>query len=102
VHQFFVPVSPEKVVKPRPHHARQAEAVHDLEEQESKQQRSHQSQGRSDSVTRYRVFGMTARILVDAARIAYSTEPEFEYNRHSGDEELIARLRRRGRLGPKI
>ncbi|KAL4775134.1 hypothetical protein BDW60DRAFT_204406 [Aspergillus nidulans var. acristatus] len=102
MHQFFVPVNPEKVVKPRPHHARQAEAVHDLEEQESKQQQSHQSQGRSDSVTRYRVFGMTARILVDAARIAYSTEPEFEHNRHSGDEELIARLRRRGRLGPKI
>ncbi|KAL3435722.1 NUDIX hydrolase domain-like protein [Aspergillus tetrazonus] len=108
MHQFFVPVNPDKVVKPRPHHARQEEAVHDLEEQESKQQRSHQlqgqaaEQGRSDSVTRYRVFGMTARILVDAARIAYSTEPEFEHNRHSGDEELIARLRRRGRLGPKI
>ncbi|KAL4813969.1 NUDIX hydrolase domain-like protein [Aspergillus spinulosporus] len=108
MHQFFVPVNPNKVVKPRPHHSRQAEAVHDLEEQESKQQRSHQSQGqaaehgRSDSVTRYRVFGMTARILVDAARIAYSAEPEFEHNRHSGDEELIARLRRRGRLGPKI
>ncbi|KAL4765606.1 NUDIX hydrolase [Aspergillus foveolatus] len=108
MHQFFVPVNPDKVVKPRPHHARQEEAVHDLEEQESKQKRSHQSQGqadgqgRSDLVTRYRVFGMTARILVDAARIAYRTEPEFEHNRHSGDEELIARLRRRGRLAPKI
>jgi hypothetical protein len=27
---------------------------------------------------RYKVWGMTARILVDAARLAYGEEPEFE------------------------
>ncbi|KAL4992073.1 NUDIX hydrolase domain-like protein [Aspergillus falconensis] len=108
MHQFFVPVNPDRVVKPRPHHAGQKEAVHGLEEQEGKQRRSHQRQdpapkeGESDSAIRYRVFGMTARILVDAARIAHSAEPEFEHNRHSGDEELIAKLRGRGRLGPKM
>ncbi|KAL5001201.1 NUDIX hydrolase domain-like protein [Aspergillus recurvatus] len=108
MHQFFVPVNPDRVVKPHPHDAGQEEAVHDLEEQERKQQRSHRRQDQahkereSDSPTRYRVFGMTARILVDAARIAYSSEPEFEHNRHSGDEQLIAKLRGRGRLGPKI
>lgn len=40
----------------------------------------------------YRVFGMTARILVDAARVAYMREPEFEHNTHFGDEELIGRV----------
>lgn len=47
---------------------------------------------------RYRVFGMTARILVDAARVAYGEEPEFEHNSHFGDEEMIERLIRIGRL----
>ncbi|GAB7363839.1 hypothetical protein MBLNU230_g4404t1 [Neophaeotheca triangularis] len=49
---------------------------------------------------RYRVFGMTARILVDAARVAYGREPEFEHNSHFGDEEMIERLMRIGRLSP--
>ncbi|EME38303.1 hypothetical protein DOTSEDRAFT_57438 [Dothistroma septosporum NZE10] len=47
---------------------------------------------------RYRVFGMTARILVDAARVAYGEEPEFEHNSHFGDEDMIARLISIGRL----
>ncbi|KAJ5781048.1 hypothetical protein N7457_006208 [Penicillium paradoxum] len=46
----------------------------------------------------YRIFGMTARIIVDAARVAYAQEPEFEHNSHFGDEEMIAKLRRLGRL----
>ncbi|KAL4918835.1 NUDIX hydrolase domain-like protein [Aspergillus aurantiobrunneus] len=91
MHQFFIPIAPDKVIKPRPRHSGQEEAVHQLEEQES-----------SGAVTRYRVFGMTARILVDVARIAYDREPEFEHNRHTGDEELIARLRGVGRLGARI
>ncbi|KAL2854872.1 NUDIX hydrolase domain-like protein [Aspergillus pseudoustus] len=91
MHQFFVPITPNTVVKPRPRHQKQEEAVHVLQEQES-----------SGEVTRYRVFGMTARILVDVARIAYGAEPEFEHNRHSGDEELIARLRGMGRLTAKF
>lgn len=47
---------------------------------------------------RYRVFGMTARILVDAARVAYGEEPQFEHNSHFGDEEMIERLIRIGRM----
>ncbi|KAH9827079.1 Peroxisomal coenzyme A diphosphatase 1, peroxisomal, partial [Teratosphaeria destructans] len=47
---------------------------------------------------RYRVFGLTARILVDCARVAYGEEPEFEHNSDFGDEEMIARLLRIGRL----
>jgi hypothetical protein len=51
-----------------------------------------------DALTTFRVFGMTARILVDAARVAYGEEPEFEHNSHYGDEEMIGRLIRMGRL----
>lgn len=49
---------------------------------------------------RYRVFGMTARILVDCARVAFGEEPEFEHNSHFGDEDMIARLIKIGRLHP--
>ncbi|KAF2187811.1 hypothetical protein K469DRAFT_704767 [Zopfia rhizophila CBS 207.26] len=51
-----------------------------------------------DDLTTFRVFGMTARILVDAARVAYGEEPDFEHNSHFGDEDMIARLLKIGRL----
>lgn len=51
-----------------------------------------------DELTTFRVFGMTARILVDAARVAYGEEPEFEHNSHFGDEEMIGRLLKIGRM----
>ncbi|KAL6711907.1 8-oxo-dGTP diphosphatase [Coniothyrium glycines] len=51
-----------------------------------------------DDMTTFRVFGMTARILVDAARVAYGEEPEFEHNSHHGDEDMIGRLLQMGRL----
>lgn len=51
-----------------------------------------------DRLTSFRVWGMTARIVVDAARIAYGEEPDFEHNSHHGDEEMIERLLRMGRL----
>ena len=44
---------------------------------------------------------MTARIIVDAARVAYAQEPEFEHNSHFGDEALIVKLRRMGRLSER-
>lgn len=56
------------------------------------------AQEETGQVQRYRVFGMTARIIVDAARVAYQEEPEFEHNSHFGDEAMIAKLRRLGRL----
>ncbi|KAI8940104.1 hypothetical protein NX059_003819 [Plenodomus lindquistii] len=52
-------------------------------------------------LTAFRVFGMTARIMVDAARVAYGEEPEFEHNSHHGDEEMIGRLLKMGRLSEK-
>ncbi|KAF7594490.1 Peroxisomal coenzyme A diphosphatase nudt7 [Aspergillus hancockii] len=87
MHQFFVPIRPQSVVKPRNTNQRQKQTVSALEEEE-----------KPGVVTRYRVFGMTARMLVDVARVAYAEEPEFEHNSHFGDERLIAQLRRMGRL----
>ncbi|GAB1208894.1 hypothetical protein APSETT445_007659 [Aspergillus pseudonomiae] len=89
VHQFFVPVRPQSVVKPRTANQRQKDAVNALKETE-----------KPGVLTRYRVFGMTARMLVDVARVAYAEEPEFEHNSHFGDERLIAQLRKMGRLSP--
>lgn len=91
MHQFFVPIRPEAVVKPR---ARKRSehlklAFSELEEKE-----------KAGEVARYRVWGMTARMVVDVARVAYGQEPAFEHNSHLGDEEMIARLRRMGRLSP--
>lgn len=49
----------------------------------------------------FRVFGMTARIMVDAARLAYNEESEFEHNPRFGDEDLIQKFLSMGKLGPK-
>jgi hypothetical protein len=49
-------------------------------------------------IEKFRVFGMTARILVDAARLAFAQEPDFEHNSGFGDEDMIDRLLRIGRL----
>lgn len=87
VHQFFVR-SANHAIKPRStSNKAQNAAVDTLTQQEE-----------SGQVQHYRVFGMTARIIVDAARVAFAREPEFEHNSHFGDEEMIAKLRRLGRL----
>jgi hypothetical protein len=54
-----------------------------------------------DEAQHYKVWGMTARMLVDAARIAYDQEPEFEHMTTLGDEVLIGRLVREGVMGEK-
>jgi hypothetical protein len=51
------------------------------------------------SRTTHMVWGMTARILVDAARIAYAREPEFEHALGYGDEELMETLVETGVMG---
>ena len=81
MHNFFVPVTNQTVTIPKATDGQRAAA------------------DRLQFLERYRVFGMTARILVDAARLAYSREPDFEHNSHFGDEDMIVRLRRIGRLG---
>ena len=87
MHKFFVPIDNQTVVKPRSSNRTQNLAAEQLQKKEE-----------TGEVTRYMVFGMTARILVDVARVAYGEEPEFEHNSHFGDEDMIANLRRIGRL----
>ena len=47
---------------------------------------------------RYRVFGLTARILVDAARVAYAEDPDFMFNERIGEEDVIAAMIQSGRM----
>ncbi|KAK4097543.1 hypothetical protein N658DRAFT_433820, partial [Parathielavia hyrcaniae] len=91
MHFFYVPVSGQKVVKPRVRDGGLAA----LSEHEHEGKEEHEEPGR------YKVWGMTARILVDAATVAYGEQPEFEHNRHFGDEEMIERLAERGGMGEK-
>lgn len=81
MHNFFVPVTNQSVIKPKQSDSQKA-AADEL-----------------SGLERYKVWGMTARILVDAAKLAYAQEPEFDNNSHFGDEGMIGRLRRIGRLG---
>jgi len=89
MHSFYVPIAGHTVTKPRSSKSDQRSAADQLERAEKVGQ-----------LQRYRVFGMTARILVDAARVAYGQEPEFEHNSHFGDENMIGRLKKMGRLSP--
>ncbi|SLM37787.1 NUDIX hydrolase domain-like [Lasallia pustulata] len=83
MHDFYVPIAGQTVTKPKNKSTDQGAVADQLEK-----------------LKRYRVFGMTARILVDAARLAYNQEPEFEHNSHWGDEDVIRRLLKMGRLSP--
>ncbi|KAI1394978.1 NUDIX hydrolase domain-like protein [Hypoxylon fuscum] len=88
VHNFHVPVNNQKVTKPKIREGGQAALADELEEEE-------------DTVQRFLVWGLTGRMLVDAARIAYDEEPEFEHNDHYGDEKILKRLEEAGRLPDK-
>lgn len=68
MHHFYVPISNQVVTKPRVREGGQAAIAEQLEDEEDE----------DAGMTRYKVWGMTARILVDAARVAYGEEPEFE------------------------
>lgn len=51
---------------------------------------------------KYKVWGMTARIVVDAARVAFGKNPDFEYVDKMGDDEVIQLLQKEGKLGPRV
>ena len=82
MHNFYVPTTNQSVILPK-REAQASPAANDMLRAE-----------------RYRVFGMTARILVDTARIAYNQDPQFEHTIWLGDEDMINRLDKIGRLGP--
>lgn len=66
MHNFYVPINNQTVTKPRVRAGGQAAIAEELDEEEE------------DGMMRYRVWGMTSRMLVDVARVAYGEEPEFE------------------------
>ncbi|RDW67751.1 hypothetical protein BP6252_09147 [Coleophoma cylindrospora] len=86
MHDFQVPIVNQMVSKPKSRDGGQAAIAEELDHEE---------------LTRYRVWGMTARILVDAARIAYGEDPEFEFNTHLGDERMIENLEKMGQMKEK-
>ncbi|KAI1845710.1 hypothetical protein JX265_008693 [Neoarthrinium moseri] len=88
VHNFWVPVNNQRVTKPKVRDGGQAALADELEAEE-------------DTTQRFLVWGLTGRMLVDTARIAYGEEPDFEHNPHYGDEKIIARLESQGRLPEK-
>lgn len=94
VHNFHVPVNNQKVSKPRPDSV-QGNLAEKLEEEKERD-------------GRFKVWGMTARVLVDAARIAYAEEPEMEHNASYGDTRIIetaekaGEFREVGELGPEV
>lgn len=87
MHNFYVPITNQRVTKPKTEkNTDQKATVEQLTKEEE------------EGLTRYRVWGMTARILVDAARLAYDEKPEFDFNEHMGDEKMIENLFAMGRL----
>ncbi|KAK3952639.1 hypothetical protein QBC32DRAFT_340954 [Pseudoneurospora amorphoporcata] len=112
MHFFYVPVNNQRVAKPgsrikaavegkSPDDNRNAinpEDDEDLPPPTAALARGGDEEGEEE---RYKVWGMTARILVDAATVAYGEEPEFEHNSHFGDERMIMGLDKLGMLGEK-
>lgn len=76
VHNFYVPVNNQRVVKPDPDPVPEDLAAQVADDA-------------SSSAERYKVWGMTAKILVEAASCAYGTTPTFEHNPVWGDEKII-------------
>ncbi|KAJ6786693.1 hypothetical protein PWT90_08780 [Aphanocladium album] len=72
VHNFYVPVNNQQVSRP----IQGSETV-----EETKQD--------IDFEGRFKVWGMTGRVMVDAARIAYGEPPEVEHNPGLGDTDII-------------
>lgn len=66
MHHFYVPINNQVVTKPHVREGGQRAIAEQLDEEEDA------------GMIRYKVWGMTARILVDAARVAYGEEPTFE------------------------
>ncbi|EGS19049.1 uncharacterized protein CTHT_0056710 [Thermochaetoides thermophila DSM 1495] len=108
MHFFYVPVSNQKVVRPSVKGRKSTTTTPTAPTPEAngngdgeREEKKSQEQDDELDAPRYKVWGMTARILVDAATIAYGEQPEFEHNRHFGDEKIIVQLAEQGRLGPK-
>ncbi|KAG9257845.1 NUDIX hydrolase domain-like protein [Emericellopsis atlantica] len=77
VHNFHVPVNNQRVSTPRrASSSGQGNLAGKLEEEQANE-------------GRFKVWGMTARVLLDAARVAFAETPEMEHNEDYGDRMII-------------
>lgn len=88
MHSFYIPVGNQVVTW----------SAHDSQRNSPEKEPAEHNLTAQGGIERFRVFGMTARILVDAARLAFAEEPEFEHNSAFGDEDMIGRLLKVGKL----
>ena len=86
VHNFYVPVNNQKVSKPRPTSSTATGGAQDNNEEARLGSQPDADVGREG---RFKVWGMTGRVLVDAARVAFGEEPEMEHNPDFGDGVFI-------------
>lgn len=89
VHNFYVPVHDQKVSRPRRGSAPRHRAE-DLGRDEVEEELDMERQDR------FKVWGMTGRVLVDAARIAYDEKPEIDHNAGFGDPDIIMKAEEEG------
>lgn len=101
LHFFYVPITDQHVSTPPPGSAILQDVATEPTQGEGEKEKEKDELEVDQHPGRYKVWGMTARMLVDAARVAYEEEPEFEHNQHFGDEDMILELEKMGRLTPK-
>ncbi|PFH59686.1 hypothetical protein XA68_12009 [Ophiocordyceps unilateralis] len=85
VHNFYVPVNNQRVMRPR----RRSSTASGGSPRAALDNSLFDDQERFEG--RLKVWGMTGRLLVDAARIAYDEAPEMEHNESYGDLDVIMR-----------
>jgi 8-oxo-dGTP pyrophosphatase MutT (NUDIX family) len=100
-HNFYVPVAGQRVAWALPTSTSPAVGSSSLPYRDIPQAANAAREAR-DATKRFRVFGMTGRIMVDAARVAYDERPEFDVTEHLGDEDMIGKMLGEGRLGPLL
>ncbi|KAF6817693.1 NUDIX domain-containing protein [Colletotrichum plurivorum] len=102
VHNFHVPVDDQRVTTPgdaMDSEHPQGNLAGKLEHEVSGKTTDLAENGSNTTTgARFKVWGLTAHMLVDAARVAYGREPEFECNPHYGDEEIILQAEKEGTL----
>ncbi|KAF6804948.1 NUDIX domain-containing protein [Colletotrichum sojae] len=104
VHNFHVPVDDQRVTTPgnaMDSEHPQGNLAGKLENEVNAAGKTTDLAGNGSNTAsgaRFKVWGLTAHMLVDAARVAYGREPEFECNPHYGDEEIILQAEKEGTL----
>ncbi|PHH70912.1 hypothetical protein CDD80_5659 [Ophiocordyceps camponoti-rufipedis] len=95
LHNFYVPVNNQRVMRPR---RRSSTGSRNSAASPRAAQDNALFEDQDRFEGRLRVWGMTGRLLVDAARIAYDEAPEMEHNEWFGDADIITRAFEDGTL----